>query len=100
VLTGTRCPHADRRIDPGLRLTPVTWPHAQAAGQRHQGRDQQRADSDRVAITPAAIVIAICPNCSSGITASMARLAARAIPAVVMAREAVGTAMATAAAGA
>jgi hypothetical protein len=45
-------------------------------------------------------VIAICPNCPGGITASMAKLAARAIPAVVMAREAARTAMATASAGA
>ena len=39
---------------------------------------------------------AICLNCSSGITASMAKLAASATPAVVIAREALGTATRTA----
>ena len=47
-------------------------------------------------ITPAAIAMAISRNCSSGITASIAKLAARATPAVVMAREAAGAATATA----
>jgi hypothetical protein len=47
-------------------------------------------------ITPTAIVMASCRNCSSGITASVAKLAARATPAVVMAREAPGAATATA----
>jgi hypothetical protein len=42
------------------------------------------------------MVIAICLNCSSGITASMAKLAASATPAVVIAREASGAATATA----
>jgi hypothetical protein len=47
-------------------------------------------------MTPSAIAIASCRNCSSGITASIAKLAASATPAVVMAREAPGAATATA----
>ena len=47
-------------------------------------------------ITPTAMMIAICLNCSSGITASSPKLAASAIPAVVIAPEARGAATATA----
>jgi|HubBroStandDraft_5_1064220.scaffolds.fasta_scaffold100195_1 hypothetical protein len=49
-------------------------------------------------ITPVAIISASCRNCSSGITASSAKLAASAIPAVVMAADAFGAATATASA--
>jgi hypothetical protein len=47
-------------------------------------------------MTPTAMMIAICRNCSSGITASSPKLAAKATPAVVIAREARGAATATA----
>ena len=56
--------------------------------------------SDRTTVvssmTPTAMMIAICLNCSSGITASSPKLAASAIPAVVIAPEARGAATATA----
>ena len=47
-------------------------------------------------MTPTAMMIASCRNCSSGISASSAKLAASATPAVVIAREARGAATATA----
>jgi hypothetical protein len=47
-------------------------------------------------VTPTAMMIAICLNCSRGITASSPKLAASATPAVVIAREARGAATAMA----
>jgi SAM-dependent methyltransferase len=80
---------------PGLRALPAGhMPSRPNSATRAGTRSERTAIASMT--TPRAMAMASCLNCSSGITASAAKLAARATPAVVIAREAWGAATATA----